>query len=454
MLRLCALATACLFLAAYAQAGAIQGSLGALVSPMNTNEDTNICGLKFNYCPMDPGCKGYTMSVHDIKVHDDDATSPLNVSDVTVGSKLTVTVTGITTMSSVPVSGSYRIYALKGGNIASGTLTDALEITTGGNFKLTAQFAVTDALFGGSKQLFEFGLDVFQQGSGSDEGMCIQVESEQYVEQVKQKLSPPFDFMCKDNGDGHFDLLPSPVPIVAFDVAAPTCLAPTPAPTPAPATLQWYYCPRDPGCKTYTMSVESVKLADADNKGYAAGDHVKVLAKGSTTLKSIPPSGTYRVYSMQGHNTATGLLSSVMTLAGGKFSLEIPFILPQDSFFGDDFEFGIDVFQDKSGTNEGMCIEVASPAYITQERLKLSPPFVAYCTDLGGGHFKSTMPQGTPEVTQPVPIVPMARSLPSWISQSSYKCPTDMCSCCPKNPDGSAQCPCLCGGGDCPRCCQ
>merc|ERR1719506_1260359 len=190
LFRMCSLSAACILLVASVQAGAVQSSFASLlsnpeVSPLDQNEDTNICGLKFNYCPMDPGCKGYTMSVHDIKVHDDSATTALNISDVTAGSKLTVTVTGVTTLTAVPVSGSYRIYALQGGNVASGVLTDALKITPGGNFILTVHFVVTDALFeSNSKQVFEFGLDVFQKGSGTDEGMCIQVESDLYVQEA------------------------------------------------------------------------------------------------------------------------------------------------------------------------------------------------------------------------------------------------------------------------------
>mmetsp|Transcript_27632 Transcript_27632/g.95553 ORF Transcript_27632/g.95553 Transcript_27632/m.95553 type:complete len:141 (-) Transcript_27632:184-606(-) len=34
---------------------------------------------------------------------------------------------------------------------------------------------------------------------------------------------------------------------------------------------------------------------------------------------------------------------------------------------------------------------------------------------------------------------------------SEYACPTDPCSCCPKS---GPRCPCLCGGGWCPRCCH
>lgn len=44
----------------------------------------------------------------------------------------------------------------------------------------------------------------------------------------------------------------------------------------------------------------------------------------------------------------------------------------------------------------------------------------------------------------------------SWLALPTtdrFACPSE-CGCCPKNPDGSPQCPCLCGGGWCPRCCK
>ena len=52
------------------------------------------------------------------------------------------------------------------------------------------EFSVASGNFGESKQEFEFGIDVFQKASGSDEGMCIQVESGKYVEEAEAKATP------------------------------------------------------------------------------------------------------------------------------------------------------------------------------------------------------------------------------------------------------------------------
>merc|ERR1711865_1113619 len=91
----------------------------------------DVCGLKFNYCPRDPGCATYTMSVHDIKVTDMNATEAIEIQDVTVGSTFNVEVSGVTTLKTVPVSGSYRIYALTGGNVGVGVLTDVMTLGAG-----------------------------------------------------------------------------------------------------------------------------------------------------------------------------------------------------------------------------------------------------------------------------------------------------------------------------------
>ena len=65
------------------------------------------------------------------------------------------------------------------------------------------------------------------------------------------------------------------------------------------------------------------------------------------------------------------------------------------------FEFGIDVFQAKSGSDEGMCIEITNPTYNAYEAATLSPPFVTDC-DMTSFPFKDTRPKGTPEVTHDV----------------------------------------------------
>ena len=76
--------------------------------------------------PRDPGCITYTMSVHDVRVHDSSIDTYIESEALATGDKLVVEVTGITTITSVPVAGSYRIYGLTGGNVATGVLTDVL----------------------------------------------------------------------------------------------------------------------------------------------------------------------------------------------------------------------------------------------------------------------------------------------------------------------------------------
>lgn len=61
-----------------------------------------------NYCPRDPGCKTYTMSVHDVNVHAN-GMDHVEAYNLKAGTSVTVEVTGITTMKSVSDHGSYRI---------------------------------------------------------------------------------------------------------------------------------------------------------------------------------------------------------------------------------------------------------------------------------------------------------------------------------------------------------
>eukprot|EP00658_Telonema_sp_P-2_P031805 TRINITY_DN23722_c0_g1_i7.p1 TRINITY_DN23722_c0_g1~~TRINITY_DN23722_c0_g1_i7.p1 ORF type:complete len:390 (-),score=94.03 TRINITY_DN23722_c0_g1_i7:443-1612(-) len=370
--------------------------------PVQLDDVTNVCDLQYNYCPRDPGCSTYTMSVHNVQVRDLNTNTDIKISNVTVGSTFALTVTGKTTMTQVPVSGSYRLYALTGGNVGTGLLTDALTLGANGSFTMQVQFNVAANNFGSSRDLFEVGLDVFQKASGSDEGMCVQIESTEYVKEAQAKSSPAFDLLCKDDGDGHFEKLENPVAMPVFDVTGATC---GPPPPPPGCALDWYYCPRDPGCKTYTMSVETTEFDTHDSKGYKAGDKVTLIVKGTTSLTAIPPSGSYRIYALSGHNEGSGVLSDVMALSAGSFTVTVPFTLSSESFSGTDFEFGLDVFQGASGSDEGMCIEVANPSYVAEVKAKPTPPFVTYCKDEGHGHFVSTLPSGTPEVVKPVKCV-------------------------------------------------
>merc|ERR1712028_228391 len=252
-----------------------------------------------------------------------------------------------------------------------------------GSFTMKIQFVVDARNFGTSKGLFEFGLDVFQKKSGSDEGMCIQVESDKFVADA-EATQPPFE------------LLKTPIDMPVHDVdTGAQCEAPS-------CSLGWYYCPRDPGCTTYTMSTESVEFDTHDSKGYKVGDNVTLIVEGSTTMKEVPVAGSYRVYALSGGNVAAGVLTDVMNLSGSNFVLDIPFQLTTADYDVKDFEFGLDIFQKKSGNDEGMCLEIANPTYIAKEEAKSSPRFVTDCKDDGGGHFVSTLPAGSPEVVKEV----------------------------------------------------
>jgi len=154
--------------------------------------------------------------------------------------------------------------------------------------------------------------------------------------------------------------------------------------------LDWYYCPRDPGCVTYTMSVESVTFDDAAAGPLAAKDQVRLLVNGTTSLSEVPHYGTFVIYELSGGEIMQGELrkNNYMTItpvAGekwSKFALDIPFTLAAGAFQTPYFEIGLDIFQGSQGDNEGMCIEVANPPYVKYEQDKPSPPgkpFVQVC---------------------------------------------------------------------------
>lgn len=181
------------------------------------------------------------MSVKSVFVHDDSSSAPVKAEDLKPGDKLTLEVDGVTTITHVPTDGSYRIYALDGHNIAAGALSDVFTLNAP-DFKIVASFEVTADNIG-ADNFFEFGLDVFQQGSGSDEGMCIEIADIEYLAYEKSKPDPPFEMMCRDNGDGTFTPVPGGIPIEGTPLPAPSCQGPA-------CNLDWYLCPRDPGCIT------------------------------------------------------------------------------------------------------------------------------------------------------------------------------------------------------------
>lgn len=233
----------------------------------------------------------------------------------------------------------------------------------------------------------EWGFDVFQKGSGTDEAMCVQTASVEYVDFVENKPSPPFEMMCRDLGNGHFvadvhKITPEPVkPDQPCGVKPQAC------------DLKYYYCPRDPGCVTYTMSATSVSV-DVDATSVKPGDHIGLTVNGTTHIRSIPTAGSYRIYDLAGHNVVAGVLTDAMTLfncghLGCEFGIDVDFTLPDAAFTSQGWmSFTLDVFQEKSGSDEGFCVSVSNPDFVAYES-KTSPPpgFVTYCKDTGYGHF-------------------------------------------------------------------
>lgn len=381
-----------LALAASAQGFVLRQESTAVTSAPTTNITTNICDLDWYYCPRDPGCITYTMSAHTVRVNAAGYSEPVKASKLSPGHMLTVEVLGETTMTEVPTAGSYRIYALNGKNMAAGVLSDALTLN-GANFILEISFELTsDAI--GSDGWFEFGIDVFQQKSGSDEGFCLEIASVAYTKYEEDRNLPPFVMECKDEGNGHF--IKDVHTIVPKAIPSPSCSGPS------TCDLKYFYCPRDPGCVTYTMSASVVEVDVLDANDIKPGDHLRLTVNGTTQIKTVPVDGSYRIYDIAGHNVVGGALTDAMTIyecveEGCYFGVVVDFVLPAAAFTEQGWmEFGLDVFQKSSGSDEGFCVEVANQAYVTYEQTHPQPPpgFDTYCKDEGWGHFKKeTIPE-------------------------------------------------------------
>merc|ERR1711959_866463 len=150
--------------------------------------------------------------------------------------------------------------------------------------------------------------------------------------------------------------------------------------------MNWFYCPRDPNCDAYTMSVTSVTV-DVHGAALTGGTRVIMIVDGTTTLTKLPGHGSYKVYDMPGHNIAGGALADVLTLSAGTFKARVPITLDAASVQGDMVDWGFDIFQDGSGSSEGMCIGVASDSYVKQQVIS-SEGMVSYCEDKGDGKFE------------------------------------------------------------------
>jgi hypothetical protein len=360
----------------------------ALNALTNGTLDTNVCGVNWYYCPRDPGCVTYTMSAHDVVVHANNyGTDPVLMDTLKIGNSMTIQVSGVTTIEKVPVAGSYRIYGVNGKNVATGILTDTLVInynkaTLQYDFVMTVTFVLDANNFDVAMKWTEWTLDVFQEKSGSDEGMCVEFSSIEYVNYLQTKQDPPFVDLCVDRGDGTFENQ-----TIAITTALDTLHVTSPPGCVEKCNLKWNWCPRDPGCKTYTMDVASVETDVKGATEIKAGDSFTVTVRGTTTLSTVPVAGSYRIYALAGGNAAAGVLTDVLTIDRGTFVMVIPFTATAACFNlpKNWFEFGIDVFQKGSGSDEGMCIEITNPTYNSYEFATTSHQ--AYVTDCDMSKF-------------------------------------------------------------------
>lgn len=181
----------------------------------------------------------------------------------------------------------------------------------------------------------------------------------------------------------------------------------------------WFYCPRDPGCSGYAMSVHQVSIGKLGQQKIEEGKWVNLYAIGMTTLKSVPEHATFKVYGIDGSNIAGGPLQARGGVWNdktkgaslelnydkkpGQFRLQIPVIVASKDF--DDYtgtqmvNFGIDVFLAAGQTHEGMCVQVGNPAYSKAVATKTDPAFEMICKDNGDGTFT---PGTVPNVLHPL----------------------------------------------------
>lgn len=171
------------------------------------------------YCPRDPGCVTYTMSVHEVFVRDANITSAMTAMQLKAKDTMLVEIKGETSLATVPLAGSFKIYNLAGDTTFSGDLSKAMTITGTAkpfDFTLEIEFPLTQGSFDTTSDYFEFGVDVFQASSGADEGMCIEIANVKYTKYEQNKPNPPgpaFNMLCDDNGDGTFTKHVKPDPV-------------------------------------------------------------------------------------------------------------------------------------------------------------------------------------------------------------------------------------------------
>jgi len=184
----------------------------------------------------------------------------------------------------------------------------------------------------------------------------------------------------------------------------------------------WFYCPKDPGCATYTMSAHevSVSTAPARLNTVMVGHWVNLYVIGTTTIQNVSEVASYKVYGIDGKNSAAGLLAGRHGLwtdgpkglgaslelnfekKPGQFRLQVPIIVSDNNFEETAAKeqyvnFGIDIFLQGKYVQEAMCVQIANSAYAKFESSKEG--FVTNCKDNGDGTFTKG---DTPDVSSPL----------------------------------------------------
>lgn len=121
----------------------------------------------------------------------------------------------------------------------------------------------------------------------------------------------------------------------------------------------------------------------------------------------MPQSGSYKIYSLSGHNLASGALSDSLSIfdcssEGCHFGIMTSFELTDEAFDPalNWFEVGLDVFRESSGSDESFCIEVGNVPYFAAKKARTSPPFETDCHQPKPyGHWTAGK---TPEVVRDV----------------------------------------------------
>ena len=130
---------------------------------------------------------------------------------------------------------------------------------------------------------------------------------------------------------------------------------------------------------------------------YAARDRPCRYVNGTTQLRSIPAAGTFRIYDLAGHNIGTGVLSAAMTLYncganGCYFGFQTAFTANTGCFTPSPqnwFEFGLDIFQESGGSDEGAARRAADAVGARWRDHARTPARVraAFCIEIANDNY-------------------------------------------------------------------